>query len=494
MAMIRRNDFSGKITALYNFLKILSKKTYNLLLLLYSISVKQILYERDDCMSRLLYSRYPVLNKLFWFFQHYFKDATIPTMENLFLVVVSILVLDTFHSVRYAWMHVISKLSGKSLNSFYHTLEQAPFKHREWGAVTAEYARHTVPDSLKDSAVFLSIDDTMVEKYGKKFEARSKLFDHAAHNGSNYLNGHCFVSVMLHVPVSSPSGIIYLSVPLGYRLWTKQESKLELAAQMVRSVMPVLSSCKQVILLCDSWYPKKPVTGLVAEFENLEMICSVRIDTVLYDLPGAPTGKRGRPRIHGERIAPGSIPLEKPEELDYYTGCREVMTNLWKGKHVHAYVTASDPDDRNSYRLFLSTVPADGIHINAREHADRKIRQYNECGMLPMGVFSIRWNIETGYYETKTFWSFNNYMVRSAEGIERLTNLICISYAACKLLPYYSRDFEGYKGLSTQEVRYQLGERIRRSIIIRSLEQMTETLKNNIPIKKAFQKLIYRCG
>ena len=430
----------------------------------------------------------------FLVFQHYFKDATIPTMENLFLVVVSILVLDTFHSVRYAWMHVISKLSGKSLNSFYHTLEQAPFKHREWGAVTAEYARHTVPDSLKDSAVFLSIDDTMVEKYGKKFEARSKLFDHAAHNGSNYLNGHCFVSVMLHVPVSSPSGIIYLSVPLGYRLWTKQESKLELAAQMVRSVMPVLSSCKQVILLCDSWYPKKPVTGLVAEFENLEMICSVRIDTVLYDLPGAPTGKRGRPRIHGERIAPGSIPLEKPEELDYYTGCREVMTNLWKGKHVHAYVTASDPDDRNSYRLFLSTVPADGIHINAREHADRKIRQYNECGMLPMGVFSIRWNIETGYYETKTFWSFNNYMVRSAEGIERLTNLICISYAACKLLPYYSRDFEGYKGLSTQEVRYQLGERIRRSIIIRSLEQMTETLKNNIPIKKAFQKLIYRCG
>ena len=27
----------------------------------------------------------------------------------------------------------------------------------------------------------------------------SKLFDHAAHNGSNYLNGHCFVSVMLCV-------------------------------------------------------------------------------------------------------------------------------------------------------------------------------------------------------------------------------------------------------------------------------------------------------
>lgn len=38
--------------------------------------------------------------------------------------------------------------------------------------------------------------------------------------------------------------------------------------------------------LCDSWYPKKPVTGLVEEFKNLEMICCGRSDTVLYDLPG----------------------------------------------------------------------------------------------------------------------------------------------------------------------------------------------------------------
>ena len=65
----------------------------------------------------------------------------------------------------------------------------------------------------------------------------------------------------------SADGTIYLSVPLGYRLWTKELSKLELAADMVRPVMAELSSCGQVILLCDSWYPKKPVTGLVAEFK-----------------------------------------------------------------------------------------------------------------------------------------------------------------------------------------------------------------------------------
>ena len=79
-------------------------------------------------------------------------------------------------------------------------------------------------------------------------------------------------------------------------------------------------------------------------------------------------------------------------------------------------------------------------------------------------------------------------MVRSVKGIERLTNLICVSYAACRLLPYYSKDFEDYKGKSPQEVRYQLGEQIR------SLEQTIKTLKNNLPIKKVFQELIHRCG
>lgn len=263
---------------------------------------------------------------------------------------------------------------------------------------------------------------------------------------------------------------------------------------MIRSVMPVLASCKQVILLCDSWYPKKPIPGLVNEFANLEMICSVRIDTVLYDLPGEPTGRQGRPRIHGERISLESIPLEKQEGSDYYTGCREVTTNLWKGKHVYACVTASDPDNRNSFRLFLSTVSAERICIDAEKHADKRIRCHNGRDTLPMGVYFIRWNIETGYYETKTFWSFRDYKVRSAAGIERLANLICISYAACRLLPYYSRDYKDYRGQSPQEVRYQLGEQIRRSIIIRSLEQMVETTKNNLPLKKAFQKLIHKCG
>jgi len=67
--------------------------------------------------------------------------------------------------------------------------------------VTAALALKIVPQRLDNQPVFLCVDDTMAGKFGTKFEDVSKLFDHAAHNGSNYLNGHCFVSIMLCVSV-----------------------------------------------------------------------------------------------------------------------------------------------------------------------------------------------------------------------------------------------------------------------------------------------------
>lgn len=445
-------------------------------------------------MLRLFYNRNRTFNKLFWFFWNYFQDASMPTAENLFLLVISMLSLESFRSVRFAWTHIISRLTHKSLNSFYYTLGYAAFDHLRWMAVTAGLAPGCIHPSLKDSAVFLSIDDTMVEKYGTKSQACSRLFDHAAHNGSNYLNGHCLVSIMLHVPFLSANGTIYLSIPLGYRLWTKELSKLELAADMVRSVMAALAPCRQVILLCDSWYPRKPVTGLVEEFKNLEMICCARSDTVLYDLPGERTGRCGRPRTHGERLGLSSIVLDRPEGAPYYMGCRRVITNLWKGRTVHAYVTASDPEKPGSFRLFLCTAEPEGIPRPAGGQADEKIRRYSNRGMLPPGLFSLRWNIGTSYYETKTFWSFCDYMIRTANGIERFANLTCISYAAVRLLPYYSVEFEDYQGESPQEIRYQLGEKIRMNIIIDSLGQAIETIKKGLPLKKAFQELMRRYG
>lgn len=73
------------------------------------------------------------------------------------------------------------------------------------------------------------------------------------------------------------------------------------------------------------------------------------------------------------------------------------------------------------------------------------------------------------------------------KGIERITNLLCISYTAMRLLPYYSHDFREYRGQSAQEIRYHVGEKIRMDIIISNLERSIETSKNNEAFRKAFK-------
>ena len=168
---------------------------------------------------------------------------------------------------------------------------------------TARITLRLVPDSLKTQPVFLCIDDTMVPKSGTKFADVSKLFDHAAHNGSCYLNGHCFVSIMLCVPVWKQDKVSYLAVPLGYHMWQKKQSKLELAASMLCQVMPEFSGKKQVIILCDSWYTKQNLISVINEYPNLGLIGNARSDSVLYDLAPERTGRRGRPAKHGRQLS-----------------------------------------------------------------------------------------------------------------------------------------------------------------------------------------------
>jgi hypothetical protein len=64
-------------------------------------------------------------------------------------------------------------------------------------------------------------------------------------------------------------------------MWQKKESKLELAASMVRQVMPEFSQQKNVITLYDSWYMKQNLVSIVDEYENLNLIGNARSDSVI---------------------------------------------------------------------------------------------------------------------------------------------------------------------------------------------------------------------
>lgn len=116
-----------------------------------------------------------------------------PIAETLFLFVLSILTMESADSICSLYRHFPADITSKSLNAFYYAHSYAKVDGSEFMNVTAKLALGLIPDDLGFQPVFICIDDTMVSKFGRKFEDIFKLFDHAARNGSNYLNGHWLV-------------------------------------------------------------------------------------------------------------------------------------------------------------------------------------------------------------------------------------------------------------------------------------------------------------
>ena len=313
---------------------------------------------------------------------------------------------------------------------------------------------------------------TMQAKYGTHFEEYGKMFDHAKHDGSLYLNGHCFVALAVCVPVIVGNAMKYLTVPIRFRLKGKEESKLKIASEMIREAMKTLADIPTVILLCDSWYPKGEVLETVCAYSNLELVANVRADTVLYDLPQS-TGKRGRPAKKGGKLSIYND-FSFTEMGKYFIAARTVMTNLFKIP-VYMTVTTANLDNHNGYRLFLSTIAIEKLYamFSLGEHTSD--HDYARLAwLLPLRLYSLRWNIEVLFYELKSFWSFGNYMLRSKQGIDNFVNLLSISYACAKFIPFADDFFADFSLASTQTTKFALGDAIRKDLFFANFVDFIE--------------------
>ena len=426
-------------------------------------------------MSKSLYNNKTPFGRVYLFFSSILeKVASRPTRHILTLFIISIICMEGVDSVRHVFRGFFTRLVKKSINAIYYACSYAK--------ALVTMALSIIPKDLGSLPVFLCVDDTLIEKTGEKFEDVSILFDHAAHKGQNYVNGHCFVSLSLCIPIwNSNSKVAFLPVPLGCRMWAggkKKDAptKLGIAAGMIRDVMPSLSNQRNVIILCDSWYTKTELLSLTKEYGNLGLIGNVRIDTALYGPPPAPTGKRGRPRTRGEKLCLDDFELTDKRVGDYFVGHRKVVTNLLKGIVVEAFVTSTQKEG-GAMRLFISTVSATDLSMFCAWYEKPPIKQAgsNWFQYLPLMLYRVRWDgTEVGYYEQKTFWGLRKYMLRSRTGIERLINLIIVSYSGMKLLPYYDCAFSTHRGSSPQEFRSFIAQKIREQVFLTSYAETVQ--------------------
>lgn len=435
-------------------------------------------------MLNTLYNQNSLMNRIKSFCDLFFSGFTKQTREHLLELTLAMLAMESKMSIKYLHQHFIAQISQACLNSFYYLLANEKIDIDTFACSMAKTAMNLIPKDLVSEPLFLSIDDTLVEKFGTKFDHISKLFDHASHNGTHYMNGHCFACLMLYIPVhplKNKDLIRYIPLPLSYQLWDKGETKLVMTKHMIENILPELNTCNKVVLLCDSWYPKGEILDLVMTTDKLELICNVRIDTVLYDLPPERTAKRGRPRIRGNRLELEDIPLEDLNELEgekYFIGHKTVITNLFGDKHVEVILTQSKEKTASSRRLFLSTLPGKALRMTLFcQEKDLGLTE-KTLWLLPLKLYKLRWQIEVNFYESKTFWNFTDYRVRNKHSIECLINVSCICYGAMKLLPYCIEDLYAYQEYSVQEVRFKVSQCIQREVFFASLAQELKQQKN----------------
>ena len=66
-----------------------------------------------------------LIGRLNSYFSLYFETFSVPTAQTLFLLLLSILALESAHSIRFLYRHFLSSITGKSLNAFYYACSHA---------------------------------------------------------------------------------------------------------------------------------------------------------------------------------------------------------------------------------------------------------------------------------------------------------------------------------------------------------------------------------
>ena len=102
-------------------------------------------------------------------------------------IIVSILALDIFRSVRFAHRHVLAKLSDTSLNAYYYALKTDRLDHESWRNVTLSKALKAVPVHLAAQPLFLSPKPGMTAGY-LPYSARPDNWSRYGQHGQRALN------------------------------------------------------------------------------------------------------------------------------------------------------------------------------------------------------------------------------------------------------------------------------------------------------------------
>ena len=253
----------------------------------------------------------------------------------------------------------------------------------------------------KPVAVFLIIDDSVVEKTGKKMEGVDY---HYCHSAAGTVLGHAWVTGHLVV--------LGQSYPVRWKLYRRQvsceaagvpfASKPELAQAILRGFMPLPDT--QVYVLTDSWYPSQEMLK-VCRGKGFHLISAVKSNRKFKT-----TQDNQQVQQWQQSLPEGAFDLVTVNATGYQSW--SATGHLSSGHAVR--LVLNRPLGQQRWRYVVST----------------------DLSLSPQTILSyylVRWEVENFYRVAKQSLGWGDYQMRDLFAMERHVQLMMVAHAYLEL-------------------------------------------------------------
>jgi hypothetical protein len=326
----------------------------------------------------------------------------------------------------------------RSLCSFTRFLGQNVWAMEEVAETALEQFFHRLQIKTH-SVLFLIVDDTIIQKSGKKIPGCAWHRDHAQ---KAYVFGHQWViSAFLYKDFLLPLWA-KLYHPKGTKGWGSFQTKITMAKKILQTLrLPI--PCK-VYLLADSWYWAKELTQLCRNY-GYHMISQLKTTSVVF-MNGKKTKVTTLCNISSAYREVSAFIYGKNKTLKIAR-----FVGIIQGLGKVAVVVVKEKRKKTSY--LVST----NLHLSALD-----IVRY----------YAKRWKIEQMIKDLKQRLGFGHYQLRNPQAIQRHVALALLSYCVLIFLKILQRlrDPKASWELSIRSLAFH----VRRHIL---LENITLTFK-----------------
>ncbi len=305
--------------------------------------------------------------------------------------------------------NVCGMLTGAGLTRlWHHSRAHSFFSQRRWSAdrLGLQFAvllvQHLLPAG---AAIELAVDDTLFRRSGRKVFGARWCHDGAAKGPRPVGFGNCFIVVGIVIPV--PICGRQVCFPVLFSLWLAGP-KVKVARDLVLRLAERFPG-RPIHVTGDAAYISKDLRHLDAQ---VSWTTRVRSNACFHDLAPRRTGKRGRPRLRGERL-PSITGLTERLHWSSHTVTRygheatvqiAHRTLLWyEPFHTQPVrlVLVRDPGTTTAYDIALITtdLAATAVVIVAR--------------------YASRWSIEVAFEEAKHTTGIGDARNRTEAAVRR---------------------------------------------------------------------------